>query len=516
MKKTNIFILLLCLFSLYSCLEDNGNYDYADVNEAKIRFSTSNYSAVLGDTITMSPVITYADPSDTARFSYEWYVDGKLETTDRVLKLCRNEVVSYTCVFMLVDSRTGVKQFEGQVGVAFTSPYLEGWMILYEKNDESEIGFISFKNTGSGVEYKPMYDQYRAMNDNTSLGKEPVKLVQHFARGGGEDEVLVIQRGGQGNVELNGRSLVKEILMKQEFLDEKLPDDFMPVDATYPQYRNLILNHDGKLYSRFIQTPNLGFHTAAYNDVPFQYADDSKKGMEISQIILNAYHRTQHVMLHDRLHNRFLCMNMGSTSTAGVIYEMACATAYPKDYAPLDGMGDDVEMLFASSYADAFNGICSYAMILKWPDGEYTFQRFNYNSYKNENQVTLPGKDATQPFDGWAYITPETEFFMLRRTGDFLFFTGGTNNDILYYYSVPDKKTFLYKDFAGERITSLHPNLNSKQLGVGLENGEFVLFDVSSATAVATRPVIELYRKEGFGKIKDIIYKYSSATNLYM
>lgn len=115
---------------------------------------------------------------------------------------------------------------------------------------------------------------------------------------------------------------------------------------------------------------------------------------------MNAYHRTQHIMMHDRLHNRFLCMEIGSTSSAGEILEMACATDYPKGYAPLDGMGDRVELVFVSSYADAFNGVCSYAMILKWPDGKYTFQRFNYNSYKDENQVTLPGKDACVPFVG--------------------------------------------------------------------------------------------------------------------
>lgn len=511
-----ILIGLLCLLGLHSCLSDNGNYDYADVNEAKIRFSTYGYSAVMGDTITIEPKITYEDPSDTTRFTYEWYVDGKLESTNRILKLCRNEVVNYTCVFMLVDSKTGIKQFEVQVSASFISPYLEGWMLLYEKNDESEIGFISFKKVGSVIEYKPSYDLYRASNSNENLGKNPVKLVQHFASSSGPDEILVIQRGGQGNVELNGRSFVKEILMNQEFLDGKLPDDFQPVDVTYPSYRNLILNYNGKIYSRFIQNPRLGFHTVAYNDIPFQYANDPKKGMEISQFIMNAYHRTQHIMMHDRLHNRFLCMEIGSTSSAGEILEMACATDYPKGYAPLDGMGDRVELVFVSSYADAFNGVCSYAMILKWPDGKYTFQRFNYNSYKDENQVTLPGKDACVPFVGAEYFTPETEFFMLRKTGDYIFFTGGANNDLLYYYSVQDKQTFLYKDFEGVRVTSLYPNLNSKQLGVGLENGEFVLFDVSTATAIATRPVIELYRKGGFGRIKNIIYKYSSATNLYM
>ena len=227
-----ILIGLLCLLGLHSCLSDNGNYDYADVNEAKIRFSTYGYSAVMGDTITIEPKITYEDPSDTTRFTYEWYVDGKLESTNRILKLCRNEVVNYTCVFMLVDSKTGIKQFEVQVSASFISPYLEGWMLLYEKNDESEIGFISFKKVGSVIEYKPSYDLYRASNSNENLGKNPVKLVQHFASSSGPDEILVIQRGGQGNVELNGRSFVKEILMNQEFLDGKLPDDFQPVDVT--------------------------------------------------------------------------------------------------------------------------------------------------------------------------------------------------------------------------------------------------------------------------------------------
>lgn len=63
---------------------------------------------------------------------------------------------------------------------------------------------------------------------------------------------------------------------------ENCPTIFQPVDVTYPSYRNLILNYNGKIYSRFIQNPRLGFHTVAYNDIPFQYANDHKKGGNIS------------------------------------------------------------------------------------------------------------------------------------------------------------------------------------------------------------------------------------------
>lgn len=517
MRKINLLILLLCLLGVSSCVKDEGNYNYTEVNKATIRFSTYSYSTVINDVIEIAPQITYENPEDTTRFKYEWYVDGKLETTNRELKITRDDVVGCNCVFMLVDTITGIKQSGYYVTASFTSPYSEGWIILYEKGDESELGFISFKKSGSLVEYKPTYDLYRASNQGEVLGKEPIKLVQHYATSNGAegDEILVIQRGGQGCVEVSGRSLKKAILMQQEFLDGKLPKDFEPVDATYPPYRNLILNQDGKLYSRMITNPSLGFHTVAYNDIPFQYAGDSKKGMEISQIIMNAYHRTNHIMMYDRLHRRFLCMTVGSKASAGEMLEMACATDYPKGYASLDGMDEGIKLVFASSYADAFNGVCKYAMILQWPDGEYTFQRFEYNSYKKENQVTLPNKPNVS-FAGAEYITPESEFFMLRKTGDHLFFTGGANNSILYHYSVLENKTVVYKDFEGMRIASLHPNLNSKQLGVGLEDGVFVLFDVSTTTAIATRPVIELWRKEGFGKIKDVIYKYGSPSNLYM
>ena len=88
----------------------------------------------------------------------------------------------------------------------------------------------------------------------------------------------------------------------------------------------------------------------------------------------------------------------------------------------------------------------------------------------------------------------------------YLFFSGGEDNSELYYYDLGTGKSHHYASLGG-RIASIHPVVENNELGVGLENGTFVLFDVSEEV-LALGQSVELYRIDGFGRIVDVIYKY--------
>ncbi len=66
-----------------------------------IKPGLSSYSAIMGDTITITANRTYSNPSDTADFDHAWYVDGKLAGTDPVLRfVCTNWGTLYGTYYM--------------------------------------------------------------------------------------------------------------------------------------------------------------------------------------------------------------------------------------------------------------------------------------------------------------------------------------------------------------------------------------------------------------------------------
>src|SRR5690606_29386639 len=110
------------------------------------------------------------------------------------------------------------------------------------------------------------------------------------------------------------------------------------------------------------------------------------------------------------------------------------------------------------------------------------------------------------------YVTDKS-LFQILVPRKFIIFTGGTANDKVYYYNIETGVTGLYKDFSGSPIVSLRMNKSAgnarnknEHLGVGLSNGTFLIMDVQTMILTGGQPV-ELYRVEGLGTIKSILYK---------
>src|SRR5690606_30502630 len=122
-----------------------------------------------------------------------------------------------------------------------------------------------------------------------------------------------IQNGGQGSVEISGKTLARVINTEQEFIGGKFPDGVKPIDAAYYGGSDYMLGSDNKLYSRSSASetfPSVIKHDRAYNPDPVRVEGD----MKITRMAWASY-QTNIMAFYDDQHKRWL----GTTNNS--IYE---------------------------------------------------------------------------------------------------------------------------------------------------------------------------------------------------
>lgn len=511
MKKRNIIIALLAIVGLVSCLKDDGNYDYK--TSRKVTITIPATTAFAGDSVTITPVIRFADESDTLGFSYSWRMEKEPVSDRKVLKLKAEDIRVYGLQLVVKDERSG-ESYTQIANLNVVSRFKTGFAVLYEKNNKSCIAHINHPDpmTEDG-EYTTYYELYKSMNGE-DLGEQPVRMIQHFYASGSPSEILVIQRGGQGTVEIDGNSMKKAMLTKDEFLDGNPPANLDVVTVSYPEFTNILINGDGKMYTRFFREPSkTGFHSAAYNSDPVVLP--GVLDYKITAIIESAYGYAKHILLYDELNARLVhvhCNYYNNTEDYNVLWS---ETDYPKGFIPLHDLGD-MKLVYGSSFNNQYQGSCQHMLLLKNDAGDYVYQTFTVPSptyAKDRGKVTIGSNDGVFAFTGGQYITDKSKFWLLKSYGGrYLFFTGGVDNDKLYYHDRSTGLIKLYEDFSGRSIAAIHPIKGNQQMAVGMQDGEFLLYDVTDATFISGQPKL-MKSISGFGdRIVDVIYRYGASS----
>ena len=246
-------------------------------------------------------------------------------------------------------------------------------------------------------------------------------------------------------------------------------------------------------------------HNRAYNPDPIRVEGGSK----ITRMTVASY-QTNVMLFYDDLNKRWL----GTTNNS--IYEfdiykilspVVSSPAFPDGFTPVHNYGTTTIV-----YSDLTDTYPSEARnILKTAGGQYRYQRFNasYGAW-TYNITCTPLSEIILPVN--SYVTDKS-LFQILVPRKFIIFTGGAANDKVYYYNLETDAIGLYKDFGGTSIVSLRMNKSAgnarnknEHLGIGLSNGTFLVMDVATMILTGGTPV-ELYRVEGLGTIKDIIYK---------
>lgn len=491
MKIKYLFCLFIGISLLQACYKDKGNYDYQDVNEVTITLPKTYFSKIpIGDPIRIEPTLTFKNPKDTSYFRYEWHLGEELVSTKRNLDITWPTLGSTYGNFRVIDTLTRSK-YTIKFEISQISPYLYGWMVLYDKNGESEFCYIQETND----QYKSFIDFYQERNKE-SLGTNPVRMVEHYTPS--RSEILILQKGGQGCVEIDGESLEKTVTTQQEFLNETLPTHFAPSNASYSGYINYIQNSDGKVFSRKDNPTSL--HTSRYTPLPLS---DNGQELEITQIIQTVDSKTYFILLFDKTNRRFVGVATQSETNGGKLTNLYRQT-YPENTIPLNNVGDN-QLIYAAAQMEK-TYLSDFTAIFKTPNGQYLLQEFQIEYIPVGAGLEVKSiPEAKITGDG---LFRENSLFHLTKRRPYLFFTTGANSDQLYYLDLATHKTHLYKDFKGTRIATICTNNNSNKMGVGLENGQFYIFDITDQWL--GREIKQLYFQDHLGKIVHSIYKFGT------
>ncbi len=153
MKKLFIYILMVLPAAyLVSCDKELGNYKYHDINEVTISSidTVSGYTAIFGDTLSISPVVTGSQDHDGPhKYSYEWSFFDQIKgdqviSTDKDLKYKVSQPPgSYSLQYKVTDQTTGVL-FHTRATVLVKTDVYEGYLVLNEVAGNSRLDMLSY------------------------------------------------------------------------------------------------------------------------------------------------------------------------------------------------------------------------------------------------------------------------------------------------------------------------------------------------------------------------------------
>lgn len=153
MKQYKIFLVsLLFIPALWSCFDDEGNYDYNAINELKIKEygDSTYYMMYLADTLRIKPVVEGSmDPEFSDKdYEYQWLVRDNNDLSGNswgtVISTSRNleypidlKPGSYSLYFKVRDKKTGLL-FKSHSTVQVSTTLTRGFIVL----GDDEEGYI--------------------------------------------------------------------------------------------------------------------------------------------------------------------------------------------------------------------------------------------------------------------------------------------------------------------------------------------------------------------------------------
>lgn len=112
MKIKNIILSIVLSYSLFSCYEDLGNYDYKEINAITVKGIEARYEVDVDDSLKIYPSLEGTIYSDTSKFSYEWEIARKVIAQTHDLELLVNIIPGdKSGRFIITDKATGHKTY---------------------------------------------------------------------------------------------------------------------------------------------------------------------------------------------------------------------------------------------------------------------------------------------------------------------------------------------------------------------------------------------------------------------
>lgn len=488
--RNQIFMLLLIGIFSAGCYKDKGNYDYSTLPEVTITGlkEGQKFTAYVGEPFRI-PITVEVKDGDVSDFSYEWKIEKDVVSTKKDLDVMVNKSARYAQLDVIHDP-TGVRYvtfFEINV----SSPFQQGWLILSDLGDKSQLCFLREDNVFVENAYYLQNQEY--------LSAGAYALCEHFLPWSSEiGQVFIACQQGPGySVEIDGNTLQKMVNTNQEFVDGA-PANFLP------QSMNCVMNWDylisnGKLYTR--EQPNgmdAMYQEGSFLNFPVTGDYELLPWTMMGNLIFNS-----DVLAFDKKHASYVLLRNGE------IKECDASHDETKAFNP-SNMG---KMLLGGGVCNSAASRDDFVTFVKdMTTGGIYVQRFSFRGYGNRGFYSISEVD----FPDSDLIGEDTKFAVC--TGrNYAYFTNGKN---LYVYNyIENIVEPLRTDFATNIREIAINRVDSERLAIALENAEdasksdFMVLDVS---VVGKGKVVEGTEVKGkCGRVVDMVYKIGDQWRTY-
>ncbi len=541
---TGIVCLAACL--CWSCFKDKGNYDYKATNNLTF-FSTTemNYAFLVGDEVVIEAPFSLENPDvDIAEtFDVEWYLDGEFFCNDPVFRHTFDVAGTHGLILKVTNRQSGERFISQEYGLTIENSFDWGWMVLLDRGDgNSAISFIT-------PDLKPLHNLETTIEGG--LGTEPRGIFYYYVNGSipgsyvsGLPKIIINQ--GSGTVTLDGRTLQKDMWLRDEFENGQEPENLFMDTFVFKGRFYLIHDREGDTFMRAVT----GDYTNEY--VPY-YGKYSAQSVELAGGKITCLAPFTNVSYANGFVPESADKCLGYDGVNGCFYAFVegpyikddPANSYravavklwkydencvvPSGQRPIDALGTATRCLAISAYqmcdVSEVGGIYPYGDYVALLDldgaGSYYIYSFAVKNLTYGNH--LIASTSQVPFAGADLLTDRSVILFSSdfNTNRYSYFTDGEKN--LYVYDIrtntyklaytassPIRKICAspiqcpFKDYGGH---SEYPNW---RLALGLENGTITVIDVAETKMVSLfegfQPQLELASFEGFGDIKGIVW----------
>lgn len=518
MKRIMNIAVLALLVLASGCVKDETNraYSYLDLpyidnpdKEPFLLVENGQYTLKVGDVLEITPAIVYSDMDDLA---YEWVIDGETVSTEKNLVwTCDLTGTRASCAFYMTRVSKGNSVII-RFNIQLDQPYSCGWLIATERDGKVIYDFLQ---RSTSMPYT--YAEYPDALATESTAESWLDCMEFWSNetGANYGHMLTLDSDPAKSFSVEEMTMLKTVSLEQEFIGETFPEDVKFTDALYCGYVAYLQAEDGRLYYRKSQT---GYYTGRFSNLPLKYDGEDLK---VSAMIGGPYNLGLAVF-YDGDNDRFLMVNNGyndySNTDAGEIMPFPDGS----DFGSFAGekilhshivkpqytfMGDPFLMFIVSS-----DGSQCYAS--QYPLSQYqgylpavTADYFKVPvAHFGENSVISVLDDPTNGL-GYVYYTDNDNpqnLYCLRRTDS------GLSSPVLY-------GTF---DSGIVSIDQGAVTRNTKTIGIALEDGSFLLLDLSDSMDKYVAPDGEnanslAYRWEGRGNILKVDFRYGNSSSYF-
>lgn len=530
MKRYSIYLLAAVVgFSAPGCYSDDTNLDYKTLDLPRIENPDKDpalfienhvYEFPVTEPLVIKPNVVYSDPSD---LSYKWVINGEVVSTEKDLEWTWDSEESRLPGYFEIRRNSAGNSQILSFTVKLLTPFASGFSMLVEQDGALRYDFI--ERTVASPQYEFTYHTDASGQRFAYSGSNP-RLEEYWSCESGNTVLgkqLFLDSDPNNCVSLDGTSLLPEMTLQEEFINETFPADFRVKDFMHGGFVSYLLSDDGRIFSR---RGLRIFYTGRFMDLPLQYQGKQVHG---ERFITPKYDQGYGLIYETTEQGgRFLLVNFDYNSgtdytptKAGELLEFdpECAMSGITDYELVDGwfvLNKDISTP-VSSVLLLFRGKTDGKYYLREVAIEFTsrtsaidFEEVFPEVYRELPDFGTDSRICVYRVDGTNYIMPYKT--------DYVFYTQGS-----------DPRTVLVRERKGTGASSVFHTFDQEVVaiveGPTKRTNCYLLFALADGTVMVYEPlntstgaanfttfeperVISTYEVDG--TIRWVGYKYGS------